>query len=56
MQPFTEQFRTEDATDQILAIDITDTERLEEQDPRGRRAMARQFNELPENKFRLLSD
>jgi hypothetical protein len=31
MQPFTEQFRTEDGTDQILAIDITDTERLEEQ-------------------------
>jgi hypothetical protein len=37
MRPFTEQFRTEDATDQILAIDITDTKRLEEQDPRGRR-------------------
>lgn len=30
VQPFTEHFRAEDATDQILAIEITDTDRLEE--------------------------
>ena len=48
MQPFTEQFRIEDAIDRIIAIDITDAERLEEQDPTGRSAMARQFSELPE--------
>ena len=52
MQPFTEQFRIEDAIDRIVAIDITDTERLEEQDPTGRSAMARQFSELPEIKIR----
>jgi hypothetical protein len=48
MQPFTEQFRIEDAIDRIVAIDITGTERLEEQYPTGRRAMARQFGERPE--------
>ncbi|MFH0298955.1 hypothetical protein AAFX91_17245 [Bradyrhizobium sp. 31Argb] len=52
MQPFTEQFQIEDAVDQIVAIDITDTERLEEQDPTGRHAMARQFSELPEDKIK----
>ena len=52
MQPFTEQFKIEDAIDQIVAVDITDTEHLEEQDPTGRRAMARQFSELPENEIR----
>jgi len=52
MQPFTEQFRIEDANDQIVAIDITDTERLEAQDPTGRQAMARQFRELPEDKIK----
>jgi hypothetical protein len=51
MQPLTEQLQIKDAIDQIVAIDITDTERLEEQDPTGRRAMARQFSELAESKI-----
>jgi hypothetical protein len=48
MQPFTEQLQIKDAIDQIAALDITDTE---ERDPTGRRTMARQFSELPENKI-----
>ncbi|MGY3608199.1 hypothetical protein [Bradyrhizobium sp. Leo121] len=56
MQPFTEQLLTEDATDGILAIDITDSERPEEQDPRRRPPWHdSSVSELPENKFRLLS-
>ncbi|WP_152535535.1 hypothetical protein [Bradyrhizobium sp. Ai1a-2] len=51
MRPFKEQFQIDDAVDQIVAIDITDTEPLEGQDPTGRRAMARQFSELHENKI-----
>jgi hypothetical protein len=49
VQPLTEQFQIRDAIDQIVAIDITDTERFDEQDPTGRRAMARQFRELAGN-------
>jgi hypothetical protein len=45
VQPLTEQFQIRDAIDQIVAIDITDTERFDEQDPTARRAMARQFRE-----------
>jgi hypothetical protein len=41
--------RTASAANPIIAIEITDTETFEEQDPTGRRAMERQFMPPPES-------
>ena len=43
LQPITDDLETGDASNPIVAIDITDIESLEERDPTGRRAMERQF-------------
>ena len=49
LQPLTDGPRTASAANPIIAIEITDAETFEEQDPTGRRAMERQFMPPPEN-------
>jgi hypothetical protein len=48
LQPITDDLQTRDASNPIVAIDITDIESFEERDPTGRRAMERQFMPPPE--------
>jgi hypothetical protein len=49
LHPLKELPRTASAGNPIVAIEITDIETVEEQDPTGRRAMERQFMRPPEN-------
>jgi hypothetical protein len=49
LQPFTRELHAGNAANPIVAIDITDIESFEEQDPTGRRAMERQFMPPPDN-------
>ena len=49
LQPLTDRPRTASAANPIIAIEITDAETFEEQDPTGRRAMERQFIPPPES-------
>ncbi len=49
LQSLTGATRTVSAANPIIAIEITDTETFEEQDPTGRRAMERQFMPPPES-------
>jgi hypothetical protein len=46
--PFTDEPRTDDAANPIVALDITDIESFEALDPTGRRAMEQQFMNRPE--------
>jgi hypothetical protein len=48
LRPLRESPRTASAAKPIIAIEITDIETFEEQDPTGRRAMERQFAPSPE--------
>jgi hypothetical protein len=49
LQSLPDSSRTASAADPIIAIEITDIETFEEQDPTGRRAMERQFMPPPES-------
>jgi hypothetical protein len=49
LQTLADSPQTASTANPIIAIEITDIEAFEEQDPTGRRTMARQFMPAPEN-------
>jgi hypothetical protein len=51
LHPLKELPRTASAGNPIVAIEITDIETVEEEDPTGRRAMEREFTLPPDNKL-----